>query len=219
MTRRITAWLVIILLVAAFLTGCVAWVGSYWRQSTLYPPSWGYDAAIVMDQGRLAAIWADPDGQPTRAESFVRLVNDPNRSVFVEPPVTMWTNRWGFGYRSNPVVSIWTSPAADATYPDGSWRGSVSRDIFNQGVQFYGGVAVVPGWSIVLPWGLLTAMLVYLLVRRIARQTHGRCTSCGYDLRGSADACPECGQTLQATRNPPPSHASTPLAASLRSPS
>lgn len=47
---------------------------------------------------------------------------------------------------------------------------------------------------------LLLAMVAYLLslmgltTRRTIRRRRGRCPSCAYDLRGSPDACPECGE-------------------------
>ncbi len=40
----------------------------------------------------------------------------------------------------------------------------------------------------------LAILLAPGAIRRTYRRRHNRCTACGYDLRGSADArCPECG--------------------------
>lgn len=37
------------------------------------------------------------------------------------------------------------------------------------------------------------AMLLWRLNRRLRRGKAGRCRGCGYDMRGSAEQCPECG--------------------------
>ena len=56
-------------------------------------------------------------------------------------------------------------------------------------------VVIVPLWMFVMVtampplWWLLTAPRV----RRRRRIRKGLCPTCGYDLRGSMGACPECG--------------------------
>ena len=46
--------------------------------------------------------------------------------------------------------------------------------------------SVIPACSVGGPW-----------LRRRSRSTHGLCVKCGYDLRGSKDKCPECGQAFE----------------------
>ena len=55
------------------------------------------------------------------------------------------------------------------------------------------GFATVPLWIPILVFGSLTAG-GFRLRRRRCRKRHlrGFCINCGYDLRGSADRCPEC---------------------------
>jgi hypothetical protein len=55
----------------------------------------------------------------------------------------------------------------------------------------------VPSWLVVvvttMPAALWTARVVTRVLRRRNRLRNGLCVSCGYDLRGTADRCPECG--------------------------
>jgi hypothetical protein len=60
------------------------------------------------------------------------------------------------------------------------------------------------GWaytSVDIPlWCVLLAFCVpdgIARIRRAARMRTGRCANCGYDLRGSPQRCPECGQPAQ----------------------
>jgi hypothetical protein len=49
----------------------------------------------------------------------------------------------------------------------------------------------VPQWALIAPPVAITMGLVVLLRRR--RRSPGHCRTCGYDLRGTPDRCPECG--------------------------
>ena len=71
-------------------------------------------------------------------------------------------------------------------------RPVISADV--PGTTFF--IAIVPHWSITLlsaAVALPSARKVFrdLLTRR--RAARGLCSSCGYDLRGTPDRCPECG--------------------------
>jgi hypothetical protein len=48
----------------------------------------------------------------------------------------------------------------------------------------------IPYWAIVLVSAVLP---VYAIARRRPRKRAGFCSQCGYDLRASAERCPECG--------------------------
>lgn len=59
-------------------------------------------------------------------------------------------------------------------------------------------VLVVPGWAMLILWALL--FVGYTTLSHRIRQRHrlrrGLCSKCGYDLRGSENTCPECGQVI-----------------------
>jgi predicted RNA-binding Zn-ribbon protein involved in translation (DUF1610 family) len=67
-------------------------------------------------------------------------------------------------------------------------------------------------WSVTVPiWFLLVllsippAFWLRRTVRRYRRNKKGLCLQCGYDIRASADRCPECGSAIATrTKTPPP---------------
>ena len=68
------------------------------------------------------------------------------------------------------------------------------------------GQAYPQGWYMIMPlWipSLAFGSLLYLsylpLRRRRERKKLGLCIKCGYDLRGSKNRCPECGQPFDLT--------------------
>jgi predicted amidophosphoribosyltransferase len=56
---------------------------------------------------------------------------------------------------------------------------------------------LVPLW---IPTFIFTICSIpaFVALRRRRRARHGYCSNCGYDLRGSMDACPECGSEMGA---------------------
>jgi hypothetical protein len=59
---------------------------------------------------------------------------------------------------------------------------------------------VLPSWFLTILFGALPAATVYRWARTRRRHGEGHCEVCGYDLRATADRCPECGTPL--TRSP-----------------
>jgi hypothetical protein len=61
----------------------------------------------------------------------------------------------------------------------------------------------VPIWTAVLATGALPTLYFAGLRRRLRRRRlvrEGRCPTCGYDLRATPDACPECGSVATVRR-------------------
>jgi hypothetical protein len=55
------------------------------------------------------------------------------------------------------------------------------------------------GWALSIPlWFFLVLPLAQFLVDRVRRRPlrEGLCATCGYDLRGTPERCPECGRVV-----------------------
>ena len=58
----------------------------------------------------------------------------------------------------------------------------------------------VPYWSLVIVLGFLPLLMFRGSWLRWRRKRRGLCLTCGYDVRESADRCPECGEPLVVRR-------------------
>jgi hypothetical protein len=54
----------------------------------------------------------------------------------------------------------------------------------------------LPLWLLAVVFAVLPSLAGIKLTRRLMRQAHGKCAQCGYDLRASAQRCPECGSLI-----------------------
>jgi hypothetical protein len=93
----------------------------------------------------------------------------------------------------------------DVLAPD--WRRLGFRAFRFSSLGSSGFAVVVPCWFLLLLTGLAPANWVRRQFRQRRRRIEGRCSSCGYDLRGSPDRCPECGKACGAAN---PADASPP---------
>jgi hypothetical protein len=112
------------------------------------------------------------------------------------------------------TVGVGIGRGDERTYPLWNDRFSVTRSDFIQktlGFQICwasssptgGGTETTGMYAITVPhWFVLLLCLPFPLLwfrrfwRRRYRVQHGLCLSCGYDLRGSAGKCPECGAEI-----------------------
>ncbi len=68
------------------------------------------------------------------------------------------------------------------------WRPSLSFKPFR---------FILPLWMVTGSFAAMACYLYFLpLQRRRKRKKLGLCLKCGYDLRGSKDRCPECGEAI-----------------------
>lgn len=86
----------------------------------------------------------------------------------------------------------------DATFHGYSWH--VTRQTWESGrYTWRHWQRSAPLWLFVLLCAILPAwwLLIFLRARkRAARIRSGQCPNCGYDLRASAERCPECGMPI-----------------------
>jgi hypothetical protein len=54
-------------------------------------------------------------------------------------------------------------------------------------------------WFLMLLAGIVPGWTVFRWQRRRQRRRNGRCVECGYDLRATADRCPECNTPIPPT--------------------
>ncbi len=67
--------------------------------------------------------------------------------------------------------------------------------------QFWFLEIIVPNWALALLFAACPAVVMRQRRRERRRVAAGLCV-CGYDLRASADRCPECGRAVRASVEP-----------------
>lgn len=60
---------------------------------------------------------------------------------------------------------------------------------------------IVPYYVVAMLFAVLPGCKVFLIVRAARRRRRQHCPACGYDLRASGAACPECGAVWRAARD------------------
>jgi hypothetical protein len=89
------------------------------------------------------------------------------------------------GFRMFETVTL-SRPILGFAYAEGRGPGRMKG----------GRLVAVPYWFLVLASGAGPALRARATLRRAYRRRAGRCVACGYDVRASTAACPECGATL-----------------------
>lgn len=99
----------------------------------------------------------------------------------------------GFGLDWAPDSNIWMD-----------LRGTRFEDVMPSRVAFGGSGLTLPGysfqvqapsWAVIVMLGILPTLRAFLVLREKSAIGAGCCQLCGYDLRATADRCPECGMS------------------------
>ena len=169
--RGLFTFVVALVSLAACAASVVYWGLSYTRTGGGWHATYG--------DGSLCLFYMDPDtAGPYATDAFEHA-----------PDHTGW---WVW----QNIVAHGT-PTADLRAAGFRWRtGSADRFLFEGGDgsrRFGYRLLQVPFWSLTLATAVLP-LIVFARskVRRRRRSKHA-CVECGYDLRGSPGACPECG--------------------------
>ena len=171
---------------------CVA-ASVFWVRSWFADDFWRHDGFLSrtyyvssIDQ-RLVIVWADqpmvdppePGREWVYHESYHGAIRD--QLAFLRDVDRQYVRFLGFEFYD-----------ADAS--------AELIDILMPGLKSVQAV-VIPYWIIVIPTAL--PPLWWLLRGRRSskhyRRKHGLCLQCGYDIRGSTNACPECGRAANAS--------------------
>jgi hypothetical protein len=177
------------------------WVASYFRYDTI-----SYEGEVVKqgvaggafeqrvftvryDEGRCALAWL-----ALRADAEDDLAG---RAFWPSWHGFRWTGRSHAAARTSHS-NAW-GPGVQAT---NSWAHYWFRFVHNGGTLFTGLTyderkVEIPLWALLLPPLLWTIFAVRSYRRKRARERVGHCRKCGYDLRASKDACPECGAPVK----------------------
>ena len=153
------------------------WVRSHFIVDTFETERGGVQLYVSSIYGRVLCAWGDNPRQPAPRDEWLY-----RQSPIPEQIRDMWQ------------PSIWKHLGFEARTGDPL----PSRFLGTSG-----------GWLRVR-WPLIVAMWGILPVLRIVREhrrkraadriLHGRCPRCGYDVRATPHACPECGLTLVEVR-------------------
>ena len=190
MIRRLfTAASVVSLLMC--LGAVVLWVRSYHRVDVVLREAiqkvrdqYGYPTVyVISENGAVGVDWPRDSSIETRL------------------PHTRWVAA------SEPVEQL---PSNLVASPLGSLDGGVHGvhlgrygfcyDKSRGGVPFWEHYKVViPYWALAMPALLLPALWTWRRIVRAQRVPKNHCQTCGYDLRASADRCPECGTPIPSS--------------------
>ena len=155
---------------------CVALI-FFWGRSTQAADDLSYAVGVTEGRFQSTRLWA----LLSRNGSVGIWTNRSRNARLVKWNGSEWT--WQIASRDNSVF-----PPLDRF---GFAFGKVDRSTPGDDDVSY--IAMVPYWLLVLLTAIAPVRGLWLLRRRFVRACRGLCLSCGYDLRGTREQCPECG--------------------------
>ena len=169
------------------LAACVLWVRSYWRAD--------FAMVTLASEPRRTSAY-NPFGYVEHFNTFR------NTFVFVRSSRgKLWTQRQEIISGPHPPTKwrvtsrrpdeggrIHAGMQSEWTAAGFSWRRGRLRGEWR--------ALGVPWWFVCAATSVAPTIWFRRWRRRRRRLGHGRCTTCGYDLRGSPERCPECGTAV-----------------------
>ena len=154
----------------------VTWARSYWRSDALCYHGRQGQRSVQCIPGVLLVGWNNVGSLQRKLE-----VDSWNAEGMDLPRGPGAWSRVGFTYRRH-VTPIAAMPAEILTsIPDPRPATIIARSFS------------LPIWPVAVATAVLPALWLRLTLRDRRRVKEGLCRTCGYDLRGTLERCPECG--------------------------
>jgi hypothetical protein len=191
---------------ALFLAAFVLWIRGFWLCDTFIV------ARTVLDRDQALSRTVYLDSDCCGFGVIYRIQHDPLSTLTPEqlamlkhlPPLN-------FNHGTNPTSRFTLLPGdrGGHLWNRVGFEYWDSNDIVEPPANTFDRTWTVPFWFVLLLFAALPARSVLVLThhrRTRQRLVAGLCPTCGYDLRGSTERCPECGTPITLTsllRSPP----------------
>ena len=188
MIRRVIILALVVPSLLLAIASAALWARSYWMMDSVYLERIGAGWQLTSVQGRLIVVnmpaqWNTREiHRGAYAIEAGRGVSSSERLAEDNGTSTLGPLYWGSDGESDEMTAALKTMLARrgiASDRDWAWLG-------------------VPHAAVLLPFGIVATALLIPLLRRGRRVARGLCPACGYDLRASADRCPECGAVIPA---------------------
>jgi len=119
----------------------------------------------------------------------------PSRSIYSSAPDWVWesVDYAGIQDHRKPLFSV-------AMFQVGGWKAVYANPLFSPPFFTEGHYVLIPYWLLLVVFGFAPVRVGLIWIRRRRRRRRGLCPNCAYDLRGSTERCPECGEPFDAGR-------------------